>query len=125
MNFLFPKGDFYLFDELKFREFYLGFLKSFKMGMHLCFLYGIFFGAVLWTGKRKTFSVYGEGGYSERIDGRSVVTMFFNMHMVTICSKRILFSHEFEVLIKVCRHNGKGNVLFSFVMTVVACEYSG
>lgn len=33
MNFLFPKGDFYLFDELKFREFYFGFLKSFKMGM--------------------------------------------------------------------------------------------
>ncbi|KXB92583.1 hypothetical protein HMPREF3191_00716 [Veillonellaceae bacterium DNF00626] len=51
MNFFFPKGDFYLFDKLKFWESYLGFLKSFKMGMHLCFLYGIFWG--LFYGKLK------------------------------------------------------------------------
>lgn len=77
MNFFFPKGDFYLFDKLKFWESYLGFLKSFKMGMHLCFPYGIFFGAVLWTAKRKTFSVHGEGGDSERIDGRGKLLSCF------------------------------------------------
>lgn len=70
MNFFFPKGDFYLFDKLKFWESYLGFLKSFKMGMLSMFPIWNILGAVLWEVKRKTFSVHGEGGYSERIDGR-------------------------------------------------------
>ncbi len=58
------------------------------MCMLSMFPLGNIFGAVLWTAKRKTFSVHGEGGYSERIDGRSVATMFLNTHMVTICSNR-------------------------------------